>query len=78
MTEMEVKDNKFFVVDTEQSKWILDNEKDAIEKMKKIVKEEEIEIEKIAIFSVNTEGKEWKIKQVPWSKIVAGLIKKEE
>ena len=77
MSEIEIKGNTFFVVDTEESKWILDKEGDAIEKMKEIVKGKDIDVEKIAIFMVDTKAKEWKIKQVSWSKIAIELIRGE-
>ena len=44
--EMEIEGDTFFVVDAEKTKWILKKEEDAIERMKKVVKEMDISYKK--------------------------------
>jgi hypothetical protein len=74
--ELEIEGDIFYVVDTEKRKWIVKREEDAIERMKKVAKEEDIDLEKTAIWEVDTSEKgKWEIKQVPWSKIAQRLLR---
>ena len=74
--EMKVKDNRFYLLDSTDEKWIYDSEEGAIESLKELVsKTEEKNPEKFNIFEVNTAGEQWEIKSVPWSRIAIGLIR---
>lgn len=73
--EMEIEGDTFFVVDAEKTKWILKKEEDAIERMKRVVKGENVDVEKTAIYEVDTSGEKWEVKQVPWSRIAQQLLR---
>lgn len=75
VTEMEIEGDTFFVVDAQKTKWILKKEEDAIERMKQVVKVEDVDMEKTAIYEVDTSGEKWEVKQVPWSKIAQQLLR---
>ncbi len=74
--ELTIKDNKFYVLNTIDEKVIYVTENDAIAALKKKISEnEELNPENVELLEVNTEGKQWEIKSVPWSKIAIGLIR---
>jgi len=70
---MKIEGDVFYLLDV-NGKYIFNTEDEAIEKLKEISKAEKPDPEKTLIFEVNSEGEEWKIKQVPWSKIAIGLL----
>lgn len=79
MTEMKIEDNKFYILEAGEEKWIHDTEKSAVQSLKKMVsKSEELNQENVSIIEVNPTGKKWKIQEVPWSKIAIKLIRGEE
>ena len=76
--EMKVKDEKFYILEANEEKWIHDTEKSAVQSLKKMVSEnEELNTENVSIIEVNPMGNKWKIQEVPWSKIAIELIRVE-
>jgi hypothetical protein len=76
--EMKVKNNKFYLLEMGEEKWLYDSESDAIEALKRLVSErEEVNPEDISILEVDTTEEKWEIKSIPWSKIAIGLMKKK-
>lgn len=74
--ELTIKDNRFYVLNAGDEKIIYVNESTAVAALKKkIAENEELNPENIELLEVNTEGKQWEIKSVPWSKIAIGLIR---
>jgi len=74
--EMKVKNDKFYLLDATDEKWIYDSEDGAIEALKALVsKRKDLNPEDVNIFEVNTAGENWEIKSVPWSRIAIGLMK---
>jgi len=69
---IEIKDDKFYILDSEGGKWVFKTEGEAIKKLKDIAKKSDSE--KTRIIEVDIGGDEWSIKQVPWSKIAMELI----
>lgn len=74
--KMRIKEGKFYVLDAKMEKWVHDTEDSAIESLKELVSQnKDLAADDITIWEVNTEGEEWEIKGVPWSKIAVGLIR---
>ncbi|MBW1973344.1 MAG: hypothetical protein JRI44_11020 [Deltaproteobacteria bacterium] len=69
---IEIKDDKFYILDSENGKWIFATEDEAIKKLKDTAKKSNPE--KTRIIEVDISGDEWSIKQVPWSKIAMKII----
>jgi len=69
---IEIKDDKFYILDSGNSKWIFATEDEAVKKLKEVAKESDPE--KTRIIEIDIGGDEWSIKQVPWSKIAMKLI----
>ena len=76
--EMKVKDDKFYILEAGNDKWIYSSEKDAIDSLKKLLAENEnLNQENVSILEVDTEKDKWQIKQIAWSKIAIELIRGE-
>lgn len=76
--EMKIQDDKFFVVEMGQNKWIYDSESTAIRAMKELISEStDLNPENVSILEVNTKEKKWEVKELPWSRIAITLIKGE-
>ena len=74
--EMKVKNDRFYLLDAIDEKWIYDSEDGAIDALKALVsKNKELNPEDVNIFEVNTAGENWEIKSVPWSRIAIGLMR---
>jgi len=74
--EMKVENNRFYLLDATDEKWIYDSEEGAIEALRALVsKDKEKNPEEFSIFEVNTAGEKWEIKSVPWSRIAIGLMR---
>ncbi|KXB03572.1 hypothetical protein AKJ45_01275 [candidate division MSBL1 archaeon SCGC-AAA261F19] len=71
---MRIENNRLFVLDMGETKEVFNKEEEAIAKMKESVGED-TDPESVAIFDVDISGDEWKIKQIPWSKIAVQLMK---
>lgn len=69
---IEIKNDKFYILESEVGKWIFETEDDAIKKLKEVAKKSNPE--KTRIIEVDVSGGEWSIKQVPWSRIAMKLI----
>lgn len=69
---IEIRDDKFYILDTKTGKWVFQTEDDAINKLKEIAKKTEPENTKIVEISIGKD--EWSIVQVPWSKIAMKLL----
>ncbi len=70
---MEIKENKFWIVNSEKSKNIFDNEKDAIIELKERIKKEEKSVLQMFLFK----GEEMELKQIGWETIAKQVIKNE-
>lgn len=76
MTEMKLRDGKFYLLDAGIEKFAYDSESDAIGGFKGIVGNgTNVDPTKVNIFEVDTKGDKWGIKQIPWSKIAIELVK---
>ena len=76
--EMKVKNDRFYLLDATDEKWIYDSEDGAIEALKTLAsKKKELNPEDVNIFEVNTAGEKWEIKSVPWSRIAIGLMREK-
>lgn len=74
--KIEIDEDIFYFVESDSGKWAFDNEKEAIEKLKQIVSENELnEDNSISLLQVNTTDQKWQIKEIPWSKIAMQLMK---
>ncbi|MEM1552239.1 MAG: hypothetical protein QXH03_06200 [Candidatus Bathyarchaeia archaeon] len=73
---LKIQEGKFYVLKLEGESWIYGNEDDAINALKKLLaKSNDSSPENASLLEVQIVGDEWKIKQVPWSKIAIRLIK---
>jgi len=76
--EMKIKDDKFFVLEIGEDKWVYDTESTAINSMKELIsKSADLNPENVSILEVNTKEKKWEIKELPWARIAIALIKGE-
>ncbi len=76
--KMKIKNNKFFVLEIKNEKWIFDTESEPINLMKKMISEnKDLKSEDISILEVDTQKKNWEIKEIPWSRISLQLIRGE-
>jgi len=67
---MKIRDDKFYVLESENGKWIFETEDDAIKKLKEVPKNPDATM----ILEVDVGGDNWSIAQVPWSKIAMKLM----
>lgn len=76
--EMKIKDDKFFVLEVGDDKWIYDSESTAIKSMKEVLsKTADANSENVSILEINAKEKKWEVKELPWSRIAISLIKGE-
>ena len=76
--KMKIENNKFFVLETKDEKWIFNKENEAIKSMKEITSEnKELKPEDISILEVDVKEKKWEIKEIPWARIALQLIRGE-
>lgn len=76
--EMKIKDDRFFVLEVGDDKWIYDSATTAIKSMKEVLSKTAGENpENVSILEVNTKEKKWEVKELPWSRIAISLIKGE-
>ena len=75
---MKIRDDKFFVLEIGEDKWIIEGENQAVKFMKQCIsKAANLSPENVSILEVNTKEKKWEVKELPWSKIAIALIKDE-
>ena len=67
---MEIKEDKFYVLESENGKWLFESEDDAVKKLKDVKKNPDV----TRVLKVDISKGEWSIKQVPWSKIAMKLM----
>jgi len=76
--KMKIENNKFFVLETKDEKWVFNTENEAIKSMKEITSEnKELKPEDISILEVDVKEKKWEIKEIPWARIALQLIRGE-
>lgn len=76
--EMKIKDDKFFILEMGEDKWVYDAESTAIKSVKELISNSaELNPENVSILEVNTKEKKWEVKELPWSRIAIALIKGE-
>ena len=71
---MKICEEKFYVLEVELEKEIYQTEEEAIQALKEQVKGSNIDEKTVNIVVVDVAG-EWKISQVPWSRIAIQLLK---
>ena len=80
--EMKITSGKFYSLEAGTEKYVTDDEKTAISKLKELVKTGTLKVkpEDVVICEVDTNAKgnngktTWAITQVPWSRIAMGLL----
>lgn len=76
--EMKIKDDRFFVLEVGDDKWIYDSETTAIKSMKEVLsRTADVNPENVSILEVTAKEKKWEVKELPWSRIAISLIKGE-
>ena len=76
--EMKIKDDRFFVLEVGDDKWIYDLEATAIKSMKEVLsRTADVNPENVSILEVTAKEKKWEVKELPWSRIAISLIKGE-
>jgi len=75
---MKIENNKFYILEAQNEKWIYSSEKDAVNSLKRLLSENEDLSEKnVNILEVDTKEEKWQIRQMSWSKIAMQLIRGE-
>jgi len=75
---IKIENNRFYILEAGEEKWIYASEEDAIKSLKKLLSEnKDLNQENVGVLEVDTAKEEWQIKQIPWSKIAIGLIRGE-
>lgn len=75
---IKIEEEKFYVLEAGNNKWIYNSEKEAISSLKELLtKDKSLKEENVSILEVDTTGDKWKIKQISWSKIAIELIRGE-
>jgi hypothetical protein len=77
--EMKLKGNEFWLLkDTNQNgiSRVFDDLNDAVKSLRELM-EGDVDVTSISLVSVDIEGDDWKIKQVPWSEIAVRLVKEK-
>ena len=72
---LEIENNRFYVLEIGDRKWIFKTEKEAIEALKEKAKSEDVDPEKINVLEVDLSKEKWEVRGIPWSKIALQLIK---
>lgn len=73
---IKIENDKFYILEAGNNKWIYASEKDAVDSLKKLLAEnEDLNQENVSILEVDTENDKWQIKQIAWSKIAIELIR---
>jgi len=62
---------EFYILKTEDKKWLFNTEDEAIKKLK-----ENKDTEKTSILKIDISQDEWQIVQVPWNRIAMKLMEK--
>jgi len=73
---IKIEGNKFYVLDTEDEKWVFAKEEEAINKLKEVAKNIS-NPEEVKILEVDMSTDKWSIKQLSWAKIAISLLKSE-
>ena len=72
---MKLDNNKFYVLDAGQDKWVFINRAEAIFQMKQVVQSGDGDSAKL--LSINADDDKWEIVQVDWKQIAFDLIKEQ-
>ena len=73
---MRIQNDKFYVLKSNDGKWIYSNEEHAVAVLRDLLKDNtSLNPEEVSLLEVNVEAEEWEIKQVPWSRITMLLIR---
>ena len=76
--KMEIDNGKFFILESEGKKIVLDNESEAVAEMKLIVANNDaLDAENVILSEIDTGGESWKISQISWARIAMALIRSE-
>lgn len=75
---IKIEDEKFYIVEAENDKWLYGSEKEAINFLKKLISENKnLNQDNMNVFEVDTREEKWQIRQLSWSKIAIELIRGE-
>lgn len=75
---IKIENEKFYILEAGNEKWIYSSEKDAITSLRKLLAESKnLNEENVSILEVDTKEEKWQIKQISWSKIAIELIRGE-
>lgn len=73
---MKIENNRFYILEAGEEKWVYNTEKNAIEALKEeVLRSNNLNSDNIRIIEVNLAEQKWKIQEVPWSKIALELIR---
>ena len=73
-----IENEKFYILEAGNEKWIYSSEKDAIKSLRELLTEnKDLNQENVSILEVDTKEEKWQIKQISWSKIAIELIRGE-
>jgi len=73
---IKIEEEKFYILEAGNDKWIYSSEKGAIKSLKDLLAEnEKLNQENVSILVVDTKEEKWQIKQISWSKIAMELIR---
>lgn len=75
---IKIENDKFYILEAGNDKWIYSSEKDAINSLKKkLSANKDLNQDNVNILEVNTKEEKWQIKQMSWSRIAVELIRGE-
>lgn len=75
---IKIENDRFFILEARNEKWIHSSEKDAINSLKKLLAEnKDLNQDNVNILEVDTKEEKWQIRQMSWSKIAIELIRGE-
>jgi len=72
MSELQVTDNQFHVVETAEEEWIVNSEQKAIDKLASI--DIDPEGDDVKVVKVDHDGGDWAIESLPWQRVAIKLL----
>jgi len=72
MSELQVTDNEFHVVETAEEEWIVNSEQAAIDKLASI--DIDPEADDVKVVKVDHDGGDWAIESLPWQRVAIKLL----
>ena len=73
---IKIENDKFYILETGEQKWIHSSENGAIKSLKKLLAEnKDLTQENVSILEIDTKEEKWQIKQISWSRIAIELIR---